>query len=66
MPVYSGGETPTPFAFHAPLNHFVRVLIHCYTVKPADIRAFLYRGAGVAMYFDPPRPCLARGACTYT
>jgi hypothetical protein len=64
MPVYSGREIPPRLVSCAPSNPFGRVLIQCYTVKPAAMRAFLYRGAGVAMYFDPPRPRLARGAGT--
>lgn len=61
MPLYSGGETPPRFRFRAPLKPFVRLLIQCYTVKPAAMRAFLYRGAGVAMYFDPPPPLPCAG-----
>ena len=48
MPLYSGGETPPRFAFRVPLKPFVRVLIHCYTVKPAALHAFSPIGGRIA------------------
>ena len=61
MPLYSGGETPPRFAFRVPLKPFGRSLIHCYTLKPADIRAFLRMGGGGAFDFTPPTPALRGG-----
>ena len=66
MPLYSGGETPPRFPFRASPKPFVRLLIQCYSLKRADIRAFLSIGGRIAFDLYPPRPGLARGACTYT
>ena len=48
MPFYSGGETPPRLVSCAPPTPFGRSLIHCYTVKPAALHAFLPIGGRMA------------------
>ena len=51
--------------FDAPPTPFGRILIHCYSLKPAEMRGFL-RGKPIRhLGLDPPGPRRARGVCVY-
>ena len=65
VPLYLGGEASPGLRSRASPNPFGASLIHCYSLKPAEMRAFLHMGGGDALNLTPPAPALARGACAY-
>ena len=66
VPLYSGGETPSRFRFRVPLTPFGPALIHCYTLKPAEMRGFLGMEPEMAFRSYPPPAPAAHGGrvCT--
>ena len=65
VPLYQGKEAPPRLRFCAPPMPFVRLLIHCYSVKPAEMRGFLGMRDKVPFGLTPPGTRLARGVCLY-
>jgi len=66
MPVSPGGKTPPERCSGHASDPFGLALIHCYSLKSAEMRAFLAMGWGVAFKFDPPTPALRGGRVRIT